>query len=434
MPQFSRPASHQPSATTIVVAALAAALAAGALAYLAWVAPRGVPGLKYYDVDAEFANAAQIADLAPVRMAGRNVGQVTTSEYRDGHAVLRLALYPGNGPLRSDTRARIRLQGLLGGKYVELLPGRHGRTLASGDTLPARQTSTAVDLISVLQAFDKPARLDLQTSVRGLGEGFLGRGGQLNRWLVNAPGFTRDLGSIASGVNTRTGAAARFAPSAQSLTAAYDPVRDELAAGFAPQNRVMEAFASERPALRATLDAAPGSLRALRGGLDAAIPLLDETAGLARAAIKLTRPAPAALRATRELLRAGAPALRDTNPTLTRLARAVPSTLAFLARIDPVVAPVRSTLTRSLGPLGELGISGCDVLSFASNWRSALSFGVATGNGDLMSGEPGLGGLTSLRVRPVRLLAEGNSDVPSATPPSRNAYPAPCTATKEQAR
>jgi phospholipid/cholesterol/gamma-HCH transport system substrate-binding protein len=431
MRPFSKSVSHQPSTVTIAIAALAAAGLLLGLAFLAWVAPRGVPLLRYYDLDAQFSNAAQIADLSQVRIAGRNVGQVTSTEYRGGRAIVHLALYPGQGPLRSDTTARIQLKGLLGGKYVEIRPGSHGRELRSGSTLPARQTSTAVDLVSFLQTFDKPTQENLQVAVRGLGQGFIGRGVDVAQTLNVAPPFLNRLRTISSATVGRTGAAARLAPSAELLTSAYDPVRQDLATGFVPEDQVMQAFVDKTPQVEQTLDAAPASLTALRQGLDAATPLLNETAGLARAAIALTGPAPAALRQASTLLRDAAPALRVTGPPLQSLANAVPQTLSFLTRVKPVITPTIVTLEKSIPPLKLLGSHGCDVLSYLKNWRSALAFGVATGSGALSAGQPGLGPLNSLRVAPVRLLSELLADVPQANLPARDPNPPPCVAVNE---
>src|SRR5437899_2249990 len=114
---FNRKVSHTPSRLTIVVAALAALAVLGGLTMVALVAPRGVPGLKYYELDAQFKDALQIADLSEVRIAGRHAGQVTGSSFKNGHATVRLQLFPGQGPVRSDATARIRLKGLLGAKF-----------------------------------------------------------------------------------------------------------------------------------------------------------------------------------------------------------------------------------------------------------------------------------------------------------------------------
>lgn len=427
-----RPVSHQPSAFTIVLAALGALAVLVGLSYLAWVAPGGVPGLHYYDLDGQFDNAAQIADLSQVRIAGRDVGQVLDTTYASGHALVHMALYPGQGPLRADSTARIRLSGLLGGKFVEITPGRRGRELASGATLPASHTSTAVDVTSFLQTFNRPAQLDLQSTVRGLGEGFIGRGPGLAQMLVAGPPFLSDVSGTAQAIlSSRPGAAARFAPSVELLARAYDPVRSQLAGGFSPENRVMQAFATSAPQVRRLLDAAPPSLTALRGGLNAATPLLHETAGLARAAIALTRPAPAALHQADVLIRAAGPALQVTRAPLNDLAGAVAPTLTLLGRVDPAIAPAIDTLSAADPSLVALGQHSCDVLSMAANWRSALGFGVATGSGALSAGEPGLGPLTSLRVLPVRLLSQLEADAPQTGATTRDPYPAPCVAPGE---
>ena len=204
---FDRTASHTPSKVTIVVAALVALIVVIVLTTVALVAPRGVPGLDYYEINAQFDDAAQIADLSEVRMAGRHVGQVKTSESVDGHATVKLQLFPGKGPVRSDATARIRLKGLLGAKFVDLKAGTKGKELANGATLPARQTSTAVELLDVLQALDPPHRKQLQTTVKGLGEGFLGRGEEFNEYLARAPDFYAGLSEASESILARKGSA-----------------------------------------------------------------------------------------------------------------------------------------------------------------------------------------------------------------------------------
>jgi virulence factor Mce-like protein len=434
---LNRAVSHTPSKPVLALAALGVIALLAGLTVVALIAPRGVPGLKYYELNAQFNDIAQIADLSEVRIAGRHVGQVTTSELRNGHATVTLQMFPGQGPLRSDTTARIRLKGLLGAKFVDVVPGRRGPKLRSGSTLPVRQTSSAVELLDVLQALDTPTRRQLQVAVRGLGEGFLGRGTDLNQMFGVAPKFFENARAVSDSVLARTGAAARFAPSAESLAAAYDPVRAELAAGFRPEAQALEAFASRRPELDQLLVAAPPNLEAMRRGFDASTPLLNETAGMARAIQKINVPAPAALRATSVLLRDSVPALRASRPLLDSLGTAVNPTLTFLHGFDPIVPPAIKALVNNLPGLRELGRRGCDVLSFAHNWRSTLGFGVGTGVGDptgtLDDGQAGLGPLNSLRVLAVRPLELETLSADAAAPVQADAYPAPCAAVSERA-
>jgi virulence factor Mce-like protein len=437
---INRTASHQPSSMTIVLAAIGAVGVLALLTIVALIAPRGVPGLNYYEIKAQFDDASQIADLSEVRIAGRHVGQVTGSDLSKGKATVDLQMFPGEGPLPVDSTARIRLKGLLGAKFVDVSPGRSSRELPNGSTLPAKQTSTAVELLDVFQALDAPTRRNLQLTVQGLGEGFLGRGEELNQALRVAPQYYGAVTLVSHRILERDGAAERFFPSLQKLSSAYDPVREELAAGFKPEARVLDAFVDRRRELDRTLREAPTSVEAVRRGLTASTPLLNETAGLARATVRVTRTAPEALREASKFLDKAGPALADARPLLNELADAVDPTLSFLRRIDPVIAPSIKALRNNLPPLGELDRRGCDVLFFARNWRSSLGFGVAKGTGDplgtLDEGQDGLGpSLNSLRVLAVRPLEleHLNADAPPVDGSvGRSPYPEPCKGVTER--
>jgi ABC-type transporter Mla subunit MlaD len=276
--------------------------------------------------------------------------------------------------------------------------------------------------------------------VRGLGEGYLGRGEGLNDMFAEGSHFYGNTRKVSDAILARTGAAARFAPSAETLAGSYDPVREDLANGFAPQAKVLQAFVDERAALERTLIEAPPALDALHRGLDAATPLLNETAGLARSTTTITKTAPEALRQTTALLKETGPALQASNPLLTQLGSAVRPTVTFLNRLSPAISPTIRALTNNLPPLRELARRGCDVLDFGRNWRSTLGFGIPTGTDPLSTldgPQAGLGNvITSLRVVAARLIQPDTllADNPPKDNASlgRNAYPAPCAGISER--
>ena len=435
----NRPASRPTSPITIVVASLAALALAVALTWFAIVVPRGVPGVSYYELDAQFGNVGNVGVGSEVRIGGRRVGQVTDATMREGRGSLRLQLQPGTGPLRSDTRARIRLRGVLGGKFVEIVPGRRGERLPNGATLPARQTSTSEELLDVVQALDPVTRVRLQSTLRGLGEGFLGRGRDVNDMLRAAPELFGNTELWTSAVLAREDAAARFIPSAEAAAAAFDPVREDLARGFRPGARALQALADRRVELRRALEEAPPALAALQAGADASTPLLAEAAGLARTVTDFTGPAPAALREASVLLREAREPLRRSDPLLRLVARSVPPTLLFLERVDPVAEPASRALHNSLPPLVELGRRPCELFTFARNWRSMLGFGVAPDNGDPtgdLDDDAGLGQLNSLRIVAVVPKTPESLSVDAHTEyrPGVNPYPGPCEAPGERLR
>ena len=221
--RLGRSVSHTPSRLTIVVAAALAFAVIAALVVVALVAPRGVPGLKYYKLDAQFDDASQIADLSEIRVAGRHVGIVTNSMLRNGYAIVQLQFFPRQKPLRSDTTARIRLKGLLGAKFVDVTPGKRGRILPSGSTIAAKRTSSAVEMLDVLQAFDPRTRVALQQSVKGLGKGYLGRGQDLNEMFAAGSRFYSDAQAVSDAILARPGAAARFARAGRCSSASPTP-------------------------------------------------------------------------------------------------------------------------------------------------------------------------------------------------------------------
>jgi phospholipid/cholesterol/gamma-HCH transport system substrate-binding protein len=393
------------------------------LSALALTAQRGLPLRNYYVLRASFRDAGNIEEYSEVRIAGNLVGQVLGSSYRSRIAQLTLQLTPSVEPLRSDTTARIRLKGLLGAKYVELVPGRRGAPLANNATIPVSQTSTAVDVFHVLEALDSRRQVDLQELLGALGEGFLGRGQQLNGALSEAPGLVANIDQVASAVDARTGAASRLVPSAEALTAAVDPVGHALAQGFSPEASALQSFVTERRSVQAMLDEAPGALSTIQQGLAQTDPLLHETTGFAQAAVKLTRVAPGALRRATALLDAAPAPLRGAQALLNHLSGAIPPTLRLTASLSPLITPALRLLTNALPALDTLAARSCDILGFARNWRSMLAWG--TGGGGA------IGPSNVFRAAPVVNPDTNPAPQKTATLFGQDVYPAPCAAATE---
>jgi phospholipid/cholesterol/gamma-HCH transport system substrate-binding protein len=432
------PSNHRASRVTIVIAAAAASAVLAVLVLLAAVAPHGVPLLPYRYVDAQFANAANLQELSAVQIAGRQVGQVTSITYEHGLDNVTVQMLPGTQPLTTGATFRIRQKNPIGAKYVEVTPSARGTVLADHAVIPTSHTSTAVDTQMLLSGFNGPTRTNLTKSLIGLGQGVIGRGTGINEALPVATPELRNLEAASKAILAVPGAASDFAPAADSLASAYDPVRTQLAQGFAPQSEVLQDLGDSTTALRRTLDVAPASLTALKAGLAQADPLLAQTTGLARAAIALTRPAPAALTAATRLMRTGVPSLQRSLPLLASVDRAVSPTLGLLDTAYPVLSPTDTVLEEQLKPLTNLVSHDCDFLNETENWRSAMSWGVP-GNYDplshLSSLEPGLGpDINSFRVLALAPTTSESldADAPGNFAHGTDAYPAPCAANTEE--
>ena len=154
--------------------------------YLAFT--KHIPFTSYgYELQATFANSANIAVKSPVRIAGVEVGKVIKSE-RDGNATTVTFTVDDTGrPIHDDAFASIRPRIFLEGNFfVDLDPGSPtSPELASGGTIPVSHTSTAVQIDEVLTALQSPVRADLGRLLESYGTA-----------LTNEPTAAEDLSQL----------------------------------------------------------------------------------------------------------------------------------------------------------------------------------------------------------------------------------------------
>jgi phospholipid/cholesterol/gamma-HCH transport system substrate-binding protein len=137
--------------TEVAVGAVVLAVAVGFFLYASGASDRG-PGGGTYQLNASFRSAEGIAVGTEVRLAGVRVGTVTDmtldpATFRAETAfTLREDLV-----LPDDSAIAIASEGLLGGNFVEIIPGGSPFNYAPGDTVTDTQGS--VSLVSLLMRF-----------------------------------------------------------------------------------------------------------------------------------------------------------------------------------------------------------------------------------------------------------------------------------------
>jgi phospholipid/cholesterol/gamma-HCH transport system substrate-binding protein len=89
------------------------------------VGQRGIGVKKGYIVDVVFDNVAGLNKYSSVQIAGVEVGRVEDILLKDGKALVRLRIIP-NVTLEKDVSAAIKTRGVLGDKYIEIMPGTRG--------------------------------------------------------------------------------------------------------------------------------------------------------------------------------------------------------------------------------------------------------------------------------------------------------------------
>jgi len=98
-------------------------------------------GADTYTLHARFDEIAGLSKRSKVSMAGVTIGRVTAieidSEY--GEAIVSMAIDQRIDNLSVDAGARIQTEGILGGRYVSLIPGAEDEYLVDGDTISETQ-------------------------------------------------------------------------------------------------------------------------------------------------------------------------------------------------------------------------------------------------------------------------------------------------------
>lgn len=388
--------------------------------WLAISAYNGVPFASYSTVYVSIPGAGNLLQHDPVRIAGVRVGQLLSKSIgSDGRVRLQLQLDPGVR-VPADTAAAVRASGLLGARYVELVPGHSTRMLAAGATIAAPGNALTYGVPEALNTFDAQTRGALGTVVRELGAGLLGRGAQLNDAIRASSPKMLPFQQLAQAVLSNPGAAQRLLPSLDQMTTALASSSGQLASTFAPATTALAPFVDQRGAVQATLDQAPGALSAADSGLADGQRLLSGAQAVAAAAQATLPDAPAGLQQLTALLANTHSDLQRATALLGAAKPAVPAVIRITDSLQPLLAPLLAGLNNLTPMLGQVTPYGCNVENLGVVFRSMTGMG-GTGTGPhgpamafrLTPVPPGgLGGLI------------GTTDTSGLT--ARDGYPAPC--------
>ncbi|HEX4109754.1 MAG TPA: MlaD family protein [Solirubrobacteraceae bacterium] len=375
-----RAVSHQPSKAFMYAVGLFGIAFASLLIWIGYHAPQNIPGRGYYNLYAQFNDADNLTQTNQVRIAGRLVGQVLDLHAHNGEGEMRLQLTPGVKPLLSDTTLVVRPRSPVGVHYIDLIPGTKGTPLPNNAVIPATQTTASRELDEALGTLNAPARVHAQMLLNALGEGFAGRGDDINLTLTNSPSALNNLGQVTGAIAARTGAAGRFIQYSNGAAAAADPVRQTIATGFHPEAQALQPFYVAGNGLSSTLQKAPNDLSSTRDSLSQTDPFLSALSSLSHDALPVLDAAPSSFTRAAALLRDARPAMRELGGTFKLLDDATNPTLSLLDTINPALPDIDTGLTSSLPILSNLAPRGCDIHNMLGNWESMLEYGDSTGN------------------------------------------------------
>ncbi len=124
-----------------------------------------IPYSHGFRLKAVFSTAVNISPKSPVRIAGVDVGTVSSIKRVGDTGVVTMEISKGGLPIHRDATLKIRARILLEGNwFVDLQPGTPSSpTVSSGYMIPITQTSDPVQLDQVLDALNTDTRSNLQT-------------------------------------------------------------------------------------------------------------------------------------------------------------------------------------------------------------------------------------------------------------------------------
>lgn len=229
---------------------------------------------------AMFTDAYPIVPGNQVRLAGVQVGEVSSVSEENGLAKIVMSLNPDVLPLHSDASVTITTQDLLGEKYISLVQGSpNAPVLARNATLGAAQTNRVVDLQDVLNALDNPTSTTLAALMTATGEGLRGNGQRTSdaiAALAPAMQHTDELVNILNGQNAELNHLIEDAqPVASAVSSNNGRDLDSLVGST---TQTMAVVAQQQQALRDTLTQLPATLASAQRTLSQVAGVADPTA------------------------------------------------------------------------------------------------------------------------------------------------------------
>jgi len=124
-----------------------------------------IPFTHGFRLKGVFSSALNVRPKSPVRIAGIDVGQVSSIQRVGDAGEVTMEINSNGLPIHTDATLKIRPRILLEGNFfVELQPGSPSApTVSSGYTIPITHTSDPVQLDQVLDALNSDTRANLQT-------------------------------------------------------------------------------------------------------------------------------------------------------------------------------------------------------------------------------------------------------------------------------
>jgi ABC-type transporter Mla subunit MlaD len=326
---------------------------------------------NHYLVRAIFDNASTLVVGEDVKIAGAPVGVISAMDVTpDKKAALTLRIDDdGFTPFKKDASCTVRLQGLIGERFVECEPGTAGAPalakIEDGDgkgerLLPVENTSSPVDLDLLNDILRLPYRQRFAILLNELGTGLAGRGTELNEVIHRANPALRETDKVLAILANQNRSLARLASDSDQALGPLAREREHLAHFIVAANETGQATAERREDIALGIHRLPAFLRELRLLMvdletvtDQGTPLLNDLGAAAPDLGRLIKAQGTLADASRDAFPSLGDALERGRPALIH-ARPL---IQDLERLGEQLAPVSvnlDDLTKSLDSTGAI--------------------------------------------------------------------------------
>jgi phospholipid/cholesterol/gamma-HCH transport system substrate-binding protein len=261
---------------------------------------------KPFELKADMSTAQAVTpgQGQTVRVAGVRVGDISSVDYQNGHAVVTMAIDRQFLPIYRNATILLRPKTGLKDMFLELDPGTASAgDFQNGDTIPLANTAPDTNVDQILAALDGDTRAYLRLLLVGGANGLNGRGQDLGKLLGSLGPINRGLARLNREVATRKQNLATLIHNMNILWGRVGQDGQGIAQLVSASNHALGAIASQSP------------------HVENAISLLGPTLSTTRVALTNTDQLAGVLGPTLNSLRPFARKLKPINDSLGNLAQ-----------------------------------------------------------------------------------------------------------------
>jgi phospholipid/cholesterol/gamma-HCH transport system substrate-binding protein len=290
---------------------------------------------KPFELKAEMTTAQAVTpgQGQTVRVAGVRVGDISSVDYENGHAVVTMAIDRKFLPIYKNATILLRPKTGLKDMFLELDPGinydpsSNDDEFQNGGTIPVANTAPDTNVDEILAALDGDTQAYLRLMLVGAGQGLNGRGKDLGKLLGSLGPVNRGLARLNTEVAKRKDNLARLIHNMNLLWGRVGEDGQGIEQLVSASDQALGAIASQAPDVQRTVSLLGPTLR---------------TTGVA-----LTK--------TDQLATVLGPAIQSLRPFARKL-KPINDSLGHLAKttIDPIKQDIRPFVRNARQPVREL--------------------------------------------------------------------------------